>query len=111
MKHDGDANRARLAPPLAVCLTSECGLAAAPEMEMLRLFRSLEREQLSALLVQNQILTVERADFHALEGMLLLERGLPDKAGEQFRFAKTLYDSAPGTAPALPGRHLAWYYL
>jgi len=57
-----------------------------------------------------QWLAAERADLHAIEGLLHLERGATDAAAEQFGTAATVYADAAG-APAAPGRPLAERYL
>ena len=50
-----------------------------------------------------------RADLHALEGLLHLERGAADMAGEQFAAALHVY--ATDAARVRPGRPLAERYL
>jgi tetratricopeptide (TPR) repeat protein len=111
MKHHGEHNLARLAPTLAVRLSSEMGLGAVPGAIPLRLHARREELLTTHLLSQNQFLLVERADLHALEAMLLLERGGPVQASEHFRRSLALYPLVEDHAPALPGRPLALRYL
>jgi hypothetical protein len=111
MKREGDVMHARLAPQLALQVTSDLGSAAAPETVLFSRYNRLPRERLSGWLVQGQFLLVERADLHAVDAMLRLERGQPDRAADEFRAALPLYDAAAATAPALPGRYLSRQYL
>jgi tetratricopeptide (TPR) repeat protein len=101
----------RLTREIAWRLTTEVGLGATPELFALRLLARGERERVWGLFVQNRFLLVVRADLHTLEGMLLLERGLPAEADEQFRNSLQLYREGADTAPALPGLPLAHRYL
>jgi hypothetical protein len=91
-------------------LASEVGLGAAPESLFLRAYQRQKREAITRLYVQNRFGLAERADLHVIEGMLLLERGLPGQAGEQFRRALQWYRKADH-APARPGEPLARRYL
>jgi hypothetical protein len=111
MQREGDRLSAQLAPALALRLTADLGSAAVPETALLGQYNRIERDRLAGWLVQGQFLLVERADLHAVSGMLELERGRPARAAEQFRAALPLYDAAAATAPALPGRFLARRYL
>ncbi|MFL5342812.1 MAG: hypothetical protein ACJ8F7_21980 [Gemmataceae bacterium] len=106
MQRDGETNRSRFAFPLAGWLTSEIGVAAAPSALALRVYANAERDQVAGYLLQNQFLGVERADLHALDGLLRLERGEPAEAAAEFRRALELYDQNANSAPALPGRPL-----
>lgn len=100
---EGEAVMTRLRPELALRLTADVGLGAVPEAVPLRLRAALERERVTGWLLLGQFLPVERADLHALEGILLLESGRPVRADEQFHRALELYRDAPETVPALPG--------
>jgi hypothetical protein len=57
------------------------------------------------------LVAAERADVHTLEGLLHLERGATDAAGEQFAEALRVYGAEAGAAPVRPGRPLAERYL
>jgi tetratricopeptide (TPR) repeat protein len=103
--------RAWVTPRLASRLASEVGLGAAPGSIALRVGRRLDRDLFATSIVQSLFMSVERADLHVIEGMLLLERGDPVEAGGQFRRALTLYRRLAATAPALPGQPLAHRYL
>jgi hypothetical protein len=111
MERQGKHNSDLLGPAAARQLTSEVGLGAVPAALPLRIYARLQREQAAGLVVQNQFQLVERADLNALGGMLLLERGLPEQAGEHFRHSLALYRLAADSAPALPGQLLARWYL
>jgi tetratricopeptide (TPR) repeat protein len=111
MTDQGARISARFVPVLARCLTAEVGLGATPAALPLRLANRLQRDPVAGLLVQNQFQLVVRADLHVLEGMLLLERGQPERAGGHFRRSLKLYPQAAETAPALPGQPLAHCYL
>jgi tetratricopeptide (TPR) repeat protein len=103
--------RAWVEPRLAARLASEVGLAAVPEGLGLRVGRRFDRDLFIASLVQGLFMSVERADLHVIAGMLLLEQGDPQEAGEQFRRALALYRDSAATAPALPGQPLGQRYL
>jgi tetratricopeptide (TPR) repeat protein len=110
LKQGAGPLRDRLVPALAGRLTAEVGMGAAPEAILYRLFVRLDRDPLVGLLGQSQFIPVERADLHVLEGMLLLERGLPARAGEHFGLALETYRRAADTVAALPGLPLALHY-
>jgi hypothetical protein len=101
----------RLAPALAGRVALELATGAAAPALLLQAHNLLDRDLVSGWLAQGQFVPVERADLHVLEGMLLLERGVPEAASEQFRRALDLYGSAAPAVPALPGRPLAVVYL
>jgi tetratricopeptide (TPR) repeat protein len=101
----------RLTREVAGRLTTEVGLGAVPGALALRYEARGERDRAVGLFGQNRFLLVVRADLLVLEGMLLLERGLPGEARETFRRSLPLYRQAADTAPALPGQPLALRYL
>jgi tetratricopeptide (TPR) repeat protein len=107
----GEALRGRLPGILAWRVTAEVGLGAVPGALALRLHARLERDRVAGWLGQADFLPVEVADLHALEGMLLLERGAPGLARPHFTRALGLYSTAHAGVPALPGRPLAERYL
>src|SRR5207244_9615983 len=77
MGRDGEAVQAQRGPFLAHRLIAEVGLATAPSMLPARLLMNSQRDEATAMLVQNEFLVVERADLHVIERMLRLERGQP----------------------------------
>jgi hypothetical protein len=111
LERDGHQARTRLTSDLLSRLTSEVGLAAEPSAVFLEVIKSAEREQVLGWVNLSQFVLVEQGDLEALEGMLLLERGLPGEAGTHFRQAVMLYGQADDTAPALPGLPLSRRYL
>lgn len=111
LKREGNIAVPRLTPELAWRATAEVGLGAVPAAIPLRVQARVERSRVAGWMAQAQFVPVERADLHALEGMLLLEQGWPAEAGEHFRRALALYRLAGDTALALPGRPLAVRYL
>ncbi len=101
----------RLRPGYTKMLASEIGLRSAWRIVPPSLFVSLDNERVSDWLVQGRFMTVERADLHVLEGMLLLERGRPTQAGQHFSRSLKFYASARDSALVLPGLPLAQRYL
>jgi hypothetical protein len=91
-------------------LASEAGLAAGPGGVWGLPYAAWDRRGVADVYRLVQWLAAERADLHAIEGLLHLERGATDAAAEQFGTAATVYADAAG-APAAPGRPLAERYL
>jgi hypothetical protein len=96
---------------LARQLAAEVGTATIPGAIALQASLRVRRDQVQAAVVPVLFLPVERADLCAVEGMLLLEQGHPDRAREQFLRAMSLYRGAPPGVPALAGQPLTLTYL
>jgi tetratricopeptide (TPR) repeat protein len=114
LQREGPTILARLRPALARWLASKWGLWAVPPALGPRLTALLlERagDQVTAMLSESLFLPAARADLHVVEGMLLLERGLPEQAGTEFRRARALYRRSRASALVLPGRPLTQRYL
>jgi hypothetical protein len=106
-----DADLARLKRRLPGLYAGEVGLGVVPGAFLSRLVALLIREQDRLRLFQDELLLVEQADLNVVEGMLLLEAGLPGPAGKSFRKSLPLYGRAEETELGLPGRALARRYL
>ncbi len=106
-----DADLVRLKRRLPALYAGEVGMGAVPSAFGPRLVARLIREQDRIRLFQDELLLVEQGDLDVVEGMLLLEAGLPGPAGESFRRSLPLYSRAEETALGLPGQVLARRYL
>jgi hypothetical protein len=91
--------------------TREVGLGAVPAALLPRLIVHAFRADVESRLRQNELLLVEQADLDVLEGMLLLEAGLPARAAARFRRSLPLYSQGEKAGVGLPGRELARRYL
>jgi hypothetical protein len=110
MKVQEDRFLAPLSARLVGPLMLEVGAGAAPGAIALRLEGRVLRDRALGHLVPALFLPVERADLHAVEGMLRLEQGQPARAAEHFRTALSLYRTAATGVPALPGKPLTLSY-
>jgi hypothetical protein len=106
-----EQNHKQLRRRFAAQCAGEVGLGAVPGALLPRLVAHLFRQEAGGQLFQTELLLVVQGDLDVVEGMLLLESGLPREAAERFRRGLTLYGRAEKTAPALPGRELGRSYL
>jgi hypothetical protein len=111
LQREGEGNMARVRGALLLGLPTEFGMAANPDAIGVRLYLRRTNESLSRLGADYYRIQLERANLHTLEGMLLLEQGVPSQAAEQFRQALPLYQLATGRMLALQGQPLAQSYL
>jgi hypothetical protein len=106
-----EKNHAQMKRRFCGLCAGEIGLGAVPGALLPRLMAHLIRQQAGMQLEQTELLLVVQGDLDVVEGMLLLESGLPTHAAERFRRALPLYRRAEQTARGLPGRELAQRYL
>jgi hypothetical protein len=111
LQQERETAETQLRPVLAFRLASEIGFGSIPVPAMANLVERPEREQTAAVLELSYFLPIERADLFVVEGMLLLERGRPAAAREQFENSLPLYRRAESAVPALPGQFLALRFL
>jgi tetratricopeptide (TPR) repeat protein len=109
-----DRNAAVVAPGLgrglAVLVTEEVGLAAAPPVMLARLHMGRERDQVAGRYQEVRFLAVQSADLGAVAGLLWAEQGRVAEAGTEFDRAEAGYAAAGPWAPVLPGRPVVLRY-
>jgi hypothetical protein len=111
MKLSEDRFLAQQRAALAARLVADLGTATMPGAIASRTTQRVLLDQTQAGLLPVLFLPVERADLFAVEGMLRLEQGQPDRARELFLQAVPLYRGAASGVPALAGRPLTLSYL
>jgi tetratricopeptide (TPR) repeat protein len=107
-----DQNAAVVAPglgrELAVRVTQEVGVAAAPVV--VRLYAARERDRVAGNYQEVRFLAVQTADLGAVAGLLWAEQGRVAEAATEFDRAEAGYAAAGPWAPVLPGRPVVLRY-
>ena len=104
-------SRRGLTGEAAYQLASQAGSAAGPAGAWGLPFAARNRTGLLEAFSIVNLVAAARADLHALEGLLDLERGATAAAGEQFVAALRVYATDAAGARVRPGRPLAERYL
>ena len=104
-------SRRMLAPQAALQIVSQAGSAAGPGGVWHLPFAAKNRAGLLETFAIVNLAAAARADLHAIEGLLHLERGTTGAAGQQFAAAVRAYTTDAAAGRVHPGRPLAERYL
>jgi hypothetical protein len=110
MESESAEMHARLTTAVARLVTTDTGAGAIPGGILLRIRVWAELDPVTAYVLGNEFVPVETADLHAVGGVLLLERGDSEGAGEQFRRADELYCATSPSILTRPGAFLTKRY-